>query len=724
MRKTTRKKSTTKKKNTASSVSIPVTKVKSSSKTSAKQTKEKSILEEGETGKKKKAVEGVKVDEKHSLPAEEKIFPVAKKEGEKKKMVNIKKRKWWKIPLIVLAVLVVLVAIAGIVYRFVFLENGALVPKDVEFTLNGPEQMVNGAETEYTISVNNKDSVDFEDVTVDMIYPDGFTPVSVSPESADFNETKWELKSLAKGASQTITIKGTLVGNVDDQKTVTARLSYKPRNVSSHFTEERVVKTKLEALGIEVDFTAPKSVTSGSEFTFNVAVNNTESFDLENLRVKMVYPAAFEFKSSSPRPDFDFDTFDIETLNEGEEELIKVKGVLTGKAKDQKKIQAVLGFVDDKNEFYPQIEKDVSIEIAKVVADISTKVFGKVENAMSPGEQLEYTVKYKNTGTEAFKNVTLETHLDTKLVNTESFEVDRGKVKDGVVIWDKETIPDLETVNAGDEGELTFKVRIADTMPVKDKDDINFEIKARSFFKAEGTEGNPEKSIQIESKNAITKINSLVTIRPEVHYYDFEGRKVGSGPLPPVASKKTTYRMYLVLSNTTNEVNEGIVEVSLPKWVQFTGSKSTNVGTLIVEDDQVIWTIGKIPAHTGQFSENIEAYVDVNLVPSVEDIGKTVELTKKIMFTGIDAYTDQDIMKTEPNVTSDLTDDPFALGKGEVLEKEVEIQDDFSLDQSEEGAVRGDDFEEGTNDLPVDNTNEEAKTDEVETGDGSGLSLR
>lgn len=679
MKKTPKKIITRRRKRNVDTISIPIHRVKSKNalpvdeeitETEETQPAEPAVAEPEMAAKappreqKMKSVEGVKKDSAHAGAGNK---PAPNKAGKKKKLSRGAK------VLIGVGIGLFVLATLGIVLRIVLGGGGTFSGEKIDFTLSGPETVMSGGEVDYVISFTNKEAVAFENVNVDVVYPEGLTILSSDPKAANFNETKWELKKVASAEKKEIKLHGRLVGIEGDEKKLTAKVLYKPENVGSSFAEEKEIKTKLTPLKTDFEVTVPKAITSGSEFNIGLNIKNSTGVNLNNLRVKLTYPSNYEYKASDPRPDYGFDTFDLKSIEKDSKEIIKIRGVLTGKANEKNKLKAVLGFVDDKNQFFPQIEEEVDLKISAVLAEIETKVFGSTESAMSPGEFMDFKVHYKNTGTEAFQEVTVETEIENKYINQSTFAVDRGKFENGKVIWNKDTVGDLNRVGPGNEGDLSFKVKIADNIAVAKQEDKNFTIKARSFFKAKGTEANPNQPIQVESKNAVVKINTQVKVGAEGHYYDFEGRKVGSGPLPPAVGKKTVYRVYLLLGNRSNEVNEGKVEIIIPAGVSLTGSKATKVGTISLEKDRVIWNIGKIPAGTGQFTENLEASFEVSLIPDMSQVGKTPGLTQESFFTGVDTFTEQKIRSVIPGVSTDLKEDSYATGKGVVVEKEAEF---------------------------------------------------
>jgi hypothetical protein len=621
--------------------------------------------------KEQKNVSGLGKREEHIMKKEEDVELDLKKKS--------KKSKAGKTILIVLGFILGILAITAVVYALLISRQSSFTGDANAFTVSAPAEVLSGGEVEYTIQLQNNEQVAFEDISFDIVYPEGFTVTSVNPRAANFNQTKWEVDSLLPGSSVEIEIAGVIIGAQNESKELASIVSYRPENVSSPFVEEKSALTLINALDTEISVQGPDSVTSGEEFSFETVVENTTSADLDNLRVRLTYPEGFDFKSAQPRPDFGIESFDIGLLEDGDSSSVEVKGVLTGKVNDKKTILVELGFVTESNEFISQIQQEYDIEIGEVLANIETTVGGEKESSAALGELLEFEVEYRNEGTESFINAAIETKIDTSLIDTDSIEVDRGRFENSVVVWDAESVDEFESIAPGDEGVLTFKARIKEQVDINDKSDKNYEISAASVFTSDGVEGDEERDVAIEGNTALIKIDTDMDVAVEAHYYDFEGNKVGSGPLPPVKNQETQYRVYFSISNTVNEVDDVTVVLKAGENVSFTGVKSTEVGALSVNSKTLTWNVGKVPAHTGRFLQNIEAYADIIFQPTDDQVGVAPELFSTSSISGQDVFS---LSVLEPEVelpTTNLEDDPFANEGGVVqssTSSSTSLQDD------------------------------------------------
>lgn len=589
---------------------------------------------------------------------------------EKGPSVNLKKKKKGgkagKIILIILGILLGVAAIAAVVYAVLNSSTSSFTGEKGVFTVQGPATAVSGGDVEYTLSLQNNEQVPFENVVFNVVYPADFKVGSATPKASNFNQTSWELGELNPGEKVEVSISGTLIGAENEQKELIGRLTYRPENVSSPFTDEQVASTEITALDTQLTVSGPQSVTAGEAFTFTVSPENTTGVDLENLRLKVSYPEGFDFKSGSPRPDFGTDSFDIASLPEGESEEVEIKGVLSGDVNEKKEFIVELGFVNDSNEFISQIQEKYAVEIGEVLAVVITSIDGNENSAALPGETVEVEVLYRNEGTETFNNARLETKFDTDLFDTDSIEVTNGVFEESVVVWNAETASELEVVNPEDSGTLTFKAKLSEQILVNDREDKNFEIGFATTFTSEGVEGDEGREVSIEGAEAKLRVSSVFTPDIEVRYYDFEGKKIGSGPLPPVKDEATTYRVYLTLSNTFNDVDDVAIVMQAGENVTFNNTKSTEVGTLSVNSKKLTWNVGKVPAHTGRFLQNIEAYADITFTPTASDVGKTPDLFSVVSVTGQDAFSAQVLTPEISSLTTNLSNDSFVDTNGEV----------------------------------------------------------
>ncbi|NQV12680.1 MAG: DUF11 domain-containing protein [Parcubacteria group bacterium] len=585
-------------------------------------------------------------------------MPTRKKRRRTKQKSGI--TKW-----IIFFLLVFVVAAVGGIWWVFSNRQPSFTGDNVEFALTGSAEIGVGEMATYTITYTNNEKVTLEDVEVSLIYPEGFSFSVASQSASNFGDNKWEIGTLDVGQSGSLSIKGNLFGSIGSTVTCAAGLTYRPTNVNSTFSNHVQADSKISGLDISLEAKVPDSVQKESEFEFPIIVRNTTQADIANVRVKVTWPNNFELVSAAPTPKVS-DTWDLTKLEAGGSKEIKIKGKMTGEVGSTEKIKVQAGLFDEQDSFYLQQEKENDIKMVDISGELKLLVNNKENLNANPGDSLDIILSYKNTGTESLRNarVVLEFN-DADLFDSESIEVSRGTYKNEQVTWDAGGVEELADVGPERAGAVALKAKLVSTLSVKELTDKNFSLQITP--KLISTRAG-EADVEIPGNNVEVKINSEITLGAEARYHDFAGKKIGSGPLPPQVGEKTTYRVYLSLGNRTNEVSSGRVEINLGKIAKWTNVKNVSVGDLKYEGGKVIWDVGRIPANTGQFTENIKADFAVEITPRAADVGKTVELVKDASFSGSDEFTSSKLTKESESLDTELESDFMAQGKGKVVE--------------------------------------------------------
>ena len=564
--------------------------------------------------------------------------------------------------------MVVLVSLAVLfsAWWVFFGKKASFTGESIDFKISGPSETVGGSIVTYTINYTNNEVTDLEKAEISLIYPDGFSFVTSDIKSASFNDNKWNIGRIGAGQSGKLTIKGKLFGEVNSSATCAASLTYQPVNFNSSFTEHTQVATKISNLDLELEAKVPASVQPDVVFEYPIVVKNTTQADVTSIRIKTDWPDNFEMTAADPAPRVS-GTWDIAKLVAGEQQEIKIKGKITGEVGKDSRIKTYLGLFDEQDKFYLQKEKEKLVKIVDISGELQLLVNNTKSNIVGPGGVLDYIITYKNTGSESLKEATVILEFsDQDLVDTTGMVVTGGEYKDGQVTWSAANVKELADIAPERSGALALKIKATSALTVKEITDKNFSLKATPRFISKRSGSDEE--ITIDGNSVETKFNSEIILSTEARYHDLAGKVVGTGPLPPKIGEKTTYRIYLNLANRTNDVTGGRLEIILGDIAEWTGIKSVSVGDLKYEGGKVIWDIGRIPANTGQFTENLKANFELSITPRVADKGKTVELVKSMSFTGSDDFTDGKLSKESGSLDTELETDFMAKGKGKVGE--------------------------------------------------------
>lgn len=538
----------------------------------------------------------------------------------------------------------------------------------VEVTVRGPQNVASGDDVTLSVTIRNGEHIALKNGELTLLYPTNFRFSSASADPTNELSNVWQIETLSPGASTTVDITGSLIGVVGDEKLFSVGFVYVPEGLSTEFEKSVNFSAAINSSILNVELEAPLRVGVGKEVTFTVKYRNDADKSLERIRINATYPEGFSFISASPEPSEGSGIWELERLDSGGKGEITIKGTLTGEGGENREFKVQAGILEEDNAFRLQGEASALILLLKPELSLILTASGSQSGGVaSLGDLVSYTVAYTNNGDVEVQDVAISLKLDSSVLDWEHrIDTQKGTIDGTTITWTKDQMSALAAVKPGEGSEITFSVPLVDALRTEEiKKNLSVTAVAKAASKkVTDLEGQ---QIETESNTTVTKLKTDFTFRAEARYYNDEFLQVGYGPLPPVVGQKTTYRMYWDLSNTTNEVNGVTVTTTLPSYVTWAGTTTVSAGEQLVFDASartVTWKINRIPVGAGSLFPELEAYFDVTVTPTPDDIGKVIQLSEKAQATGTDTYTDEKLTLTKELLTTQLDSDPNAKGKG------------------------------------------------------------
>jgi hypothetical protein len=91
-------------------------------------------------------------------------------------------------------------------------------------------------------------------------------------------------------------------------------------------------------------------------------------------------------------------------------------------------------------------------------------------------------------------------------------------------------------------------------------------------------------------------------------------------------------------------------------WTGFTSPDSEKI-TYDKSRGEILWNIGEIKPGVGTTLPSREVSFQVAIIPSVSQIGLSINLINESTISGIDAFTGARVGETKPSVTTNITSD-------------------------------------------------------------------
>lgn len=575
------------------------------------------------------------------------------------KRMNIRKRSVTIVRIFKkLTFLVLLSLSAYLLYAHLF--GGDRNLDSVEFNIQAPEEVRAGEEFSYFLSIANKTKFAISDVNLELAYPENYIFISSDLKINEYNNN-FSLDDISAGAERVVEIRGMIIAKAQSVSVVHAQLNYMPVNFSSQFKKESSTASVISDLGFKLDIDHPSLVFIGQSNDLVLSFSDYEDNLLEDFIIEFSLPKGSsisldESKDNGANSKLVSEGSNSWTLNLSKLANQKLNFKYLAKDESGANKTLVLTLRKRLESGLSYIFATYNLNIEAVKSDLNISLFlndSKSNQAVSFGEELNYLLKYSNQGSSSYKDAVITLVLNGKLFDFSTVKSSiPADIRSNQAIWDKKRIESLAEIKPGDEGEIEFSIKLKDYSDVFKLSDM--EISAYCQY------GGDKDDVSTANKsNAITStLNTNLSLKEEIRYFDHNNLPVGSGPLPPRVGEESSFRVYWTILNSLHEINNTKVSLALPTYIDYQGSSSVSVGSLYYEEDskEVIWDLGKLPVS----ASDIEASFNITLTPGVSDLNKILVLSSGATVSAVDSVTKETIVTKSGPKTTKLEDDDIA----------------------------------------------------------------
>lgn len=561
------------------------------------------------------------------------------------------------------------VAVAGF---FVFSGNKAF-SEDVSVRVELPSGITSGKNFETKVYIKNNETLGLRKASVSFALPEGYVFESSNPES-EFANREIEVGSIAAGEEKLVTIRGALIGNLDSTVRVEATVQYTPGNFNSEFQRQTVAVTTITESTLQLKLEGPVKAVQDQAVTYTITYTNTSDVQQENLRVVATVPENVQVTKTSRKASISGQEYSwaVAKLGVDEEGKIVIEAVAKGQPDTSVDVLATMGVVGDANAYQVQAQQKISTQMLAPQLTLSMKIGGAEDSLVAVwGNQLTGSVVVKNTGDSTLSDVVVELDVDESLLDMATLSSSQGVSKTaGKVSWSYTENPNLAKIEAGKQVELAFSVDLRD-QPVRSKGTLkNPQWNAQARVTQALLPDVEKTKINAATKTVAVRIGTVPALAVESRYYDAAGAQVGSGPLPPVVGRETTYRVGWSLKNISSDISGTKVSTQLPEGALWANETFVSAGTPIVYEPAtrtVTWDVGTLAAYAGYDTPSPTAWFKVTIEPGAADVDTSLPVSGESTLSGKDAYVGRDLGMTQPAVTTNANGDSKAAGKGKVV---------------------------------------------------------
>ncbi len=558
----------------------------------------------------------------------------------------------------------------------------------IEFSLEGPKNVVSGQEVTYTVSYKNFDRINLQNASIRLTYPEGFVFTSAEPQPSQGTDF-WDIGNIEKLRSGEIKIKGYLINEAGKNEIALASLAYTPSNFSSEFKKDASTNAIVDSTNIDFSFDFPQSVLVGDRNDLYITYKKNDGALMDNFRLTVAKLDNLNFSTTTSSLDagiYNISLSDVvlgaasvdkkssssvvatgTQVALGSQGELRIPLVFKERINNKEFLKLNFEYSPDGKNYYSFLKKDIEVEVLTKSINLNLLInSSKDDQGVDFGQALNYSVSYANKGEQTIKNLVVVAVIDSEFVDWPTFkDKNNGKIFGNKITWTQNEIADFANLAAGQEGTIDFTLNISTSSkinPVK-----NYQIKSYTRYSI----GDASSTIPVvdtdsnRSNLIVNRINSNLDLTEQIRYFDDDNIAVGSGPQPMKVGQSTGYRVYWELTNSLNELNSLKIETVLPEYVNFDNKNVSDLGSISYDavSRKVTWDVGKLKITAIKAS----AQFNIAVTPTSTDANKIIVLLHGTTVSATDASTNNQISKKLKAKNSKLTDDQAVVDDGLVV---------------------------------------------------------
>ncbi len=548
-----------------------------------------------------------------------------------------------------LTIFIIILFLILLIAGFWYYQKNVYSKEILKLEILGPTEAELAQEIEYIVKYKNNGNILLEEPKLTFEYPKNSVVVAEAEQGTSLRQER-ELPDIYPGEEKTIHFRGRLLGKENEAKTAKVWLSYHPKNLRARYESATTSTTLIKSIPLTFEFDIPSRIDSGKESLFRLNYFSSLNYPLSSLRIKVEYPAGFEFQESQPKA-LGSNEWEIPLLNRTEGGRIIISGILSGEVGETKIFRANLGIWQE-GEFILLKEIVRGVEIAQPSIFISQKINDSPQYIATPGDYLHYEIFFKNTGEKILENLFLVVQLGKEIFDFDALQTGFGQAQKeaGSIIWDHTTVPQLKFLSGMEEGKVEFWIKVKQELPQ------NPVIRTKI-------------SVGQAKEEFVNKISSKLEISQKGYFQDEVFGN--SGPIPPKVGERTTYTIIWQVKNYYSDVKNVKVKTILPQGVDLTGKifpeEESSRFAFDSQSREIVWLVGDLEKGKGVSNQAPFISFQIALIPQSFQKGLTPEIINKAQITGEDSWAEIVLESYSPSVNTTLPDDlTISEGQGVV----------------------------------------------------------
>jgi hypothetical protein len=544
---------------------------------------------------------------------------------------------------------------------YLYFGGNQISSDNIQLDISGQSTLGGGEVLSLQVGLSNNNSVPIESATLIVKYPIGTRSLGDSPRN--LYEERIPLDDIVPGDTKSTPVRVAIFGEENAEKEVSATLEYRIGGSNGTFYKDSTpFKFRISSSPLVLSIESVEKVASGQLVDVTVTAVSNATTPLTDILITAEYPNGFDFQSASQAPVFGENVWRIDELLPEEKESITIKGIVTGLTEESLRIKFAAGPADPSEQYTLSAalaDSTAEFMVERPFIDVAVLIANQFNGVaiISQDERAYVRIDIVNTLNETVYDMVVEVVPQGNALEENSIRAGSGFYDSNTnsVRWEVSNNPSFAEVNPGDTRTLNFTVDQGDV-----KTTSAFDLVVNVFARRVAESSAAEQLVGTITREG--KYSSSVELGSQV------GRNVGrfgdAGPVPPQVGDTTTYTLTIVAEAGANDMNNAVVNTSLPVYVNWLDEYDTQ-GAVVFNtvSKQLEWTVGDITS-----GQRKELTFQVSILPSTSQVRNTPVLLNGQTLRANDRFTGELLQDSAPPVTTELsTEAGFAEGNGEVV---------------------------------------------------------
>lgn len=537
------------------------------------------------------------------------------------------------------------IALLAIAFHFFLVK-----PHQTYLTINlkQTDKITVGQTQDFVFQISNTTNQPLSDLIVNFEFPNQFV-LKEFPQNFNSDSSLLFIASLKEKQSLDLKFRGQLWGAIGEAPTVVLRTHFKESKNNSLVEQIDSLNLPLTKTPLRVEWTLPEKIMVGENFNLKINYRNDSGDKIAKAILAPTLPDDFEIIGSGL--DLKDGRWVLEEIPAQTNGQINLTGFIRSLPRFGNATLSLQNFLEFRDGQFLQ---------SSLLHYIQVK-----DNGLALETYLENEKKYLKANEEAVLKVSYQNKSEKNMAGL-SFSL----TLPGAVVEDQDT--DLKIALAeiapGKSGEIYFRFKLRPDIGTAVALEKNFSLALRptAIFHFQD---EPTKILRSFGPVLNLKISSSIKFHAKARYFSPEGDQLGRGPLPPRVGQLTKYWINWFITTTPNPLKKVILTGHLPPGVSWTGKTNVAEGEAVKYDPvsrHVSWQSDLVQATPGNHCPCQGISFELAVTPTADEIGQLITLLDSLQIQGIDEFTNEELTAITSSVTTDLTSDDMARGKGVV----------------------------------------------------------